>query len=242
VRRKLLIFNLALLVVLLFLGCQFRQKYYAAKNRETAMLARRVPAADVPALPALRKGAPLDARAYQDTVAKNLFSPDRNPTPIPDPPMPQPPPPPQPAFPVVRGVMLWSGVPPTVVMSPQAGSNEQRGYHPGQKIGEWKILSVDNKFIGLEWNGKQFQKRIDELMDHPPIMVAEAAPAPTPAQAAAPLSNSSESKNGEGPGMGVNVKTCTPDDTSPPGTVANGRKKIVSQSTFGTICRWEPVQ
>ncbi|MGI8744574.1 MAG: hypothetical protein ACR2NN_18770 [Bryobacteraceae bacterium] len=242
-KKRLLLLNLALLAVLLLLGRQLRLKYQQANRRETAMLSRSVPAAQVPGVAPLRKGAPVDATAYQDTVAKNLFSRDRSPTPIPDPPAPPPPPPPQPAFPVVRGVMLWNGVPPTVVMSAQKGSNDQRGYHPGEKVGEWKILSVDNKYIGLEWSGKQFQKRIDELMDRTPITVAEAAPPPATAAAPAPASKSlSESKNGQGADMGANYRGCTADDKSPAGTVADGRKKIVSATPFGTVCRWEPVQ
>ena len=241
-KKKLLLLNIVLLAVLVLLGRALRQKYQQAKIRETAMLSRSVPAAQVPGVAPLRKGTPVDATAYQDTVAKNLFSRDRNPTPIPDPPAPPPPPPPQPPFPIVRGVMLWNGAPPTVVMSPHKGSNEQRGYHPGEKIGEWKILSVDNKYIGLEWDGKQFQKRIDELMDRTPITVAEAAPPQETVAAPAPASKSlSESKNGQGPDMGANIRGCTADDKSAPGTVQDGRKKIVNDTPFGPVCRWEPV-
>jgi hypothetical protein len=156
-KKKLILLDLALLAVLSLLGWQLRQKYLQAQKRETAMLSQRVPATAVPGLPVLSKAVPLDATAYQDTVTKNLFSKDRNPTPIPDPPAPPPPPPPQPPFPVARGVMLWNGLPPTIVMSSQKGSPDQRGYHPGEKVGEWKILSVDNKYVVLEWGGKQFQ-------------------------------------------------------------------------------------
>lgn len=241
-KKKLILLDLALLGILCLLGAQLRQKYLQTQRREQAMLSQRVPPASVPGLPPLHKTAPLDATAYQDTVAKNLFAKDRNPTPIPDPPAPPPPPPPQPPFPVARGVMLWNGLPPTIVMSSQKGSADQRGYHPGEKVGEWKIVSIDNKYIVLEWGGKQFQKRIDELMDRTPILVAETAPAPQGQPAAAPATKSLvESKNGQGPDMGGGVKACSPGDKSTPGTVVDGRKKVVSPTPFGDVCRWEPV-
>ena len=240
-RNKLILLDVALLAVLILLTLQFRQKYLQAQKREEAMLLQRVPAAVVPGLAALKKTIPLDATAYQDTVAKNLFSRDRNPTPIPDPPAPPPPPPPQPPFPVARGVMLWDGLAPTIVMSSQKGSADQRGYHPGEKIGEWKIVSIDNKFVVLEWNGKQFQKRIDELMDRTPITVAEAAPPPNQPAAAPATKSLTETKNGQGPEMGGGIKACVAGDKTPVGTVVDGLKKVVSATPFGEVCRWEPV-
>ena len=241
-KKRLLLLNVVLLATLVLLVSQLRRKYRQAKERETAMLSRSVPAARVAGLPALPKGVPLDATTYRDTVAKNLFSKDRNPSPIPDPPAPPPPPPPQPVFPVVRGVMLWNGAPPTAVMSIQKGGAEQHGYHPGDKIGDWKILSVDNKYIGLEWNGQQFLKRIDELVDRTPIVMAEAPAPQTTAQPAAPASKSlSETKNGQGADMGADIRACVADDKSPAGAVVDGRKKMVNATPFGTVCRWEPV-
>ena len=242
-KKRLLLLNFALLAILVLLLAQLRQKYLQAKQRESAMLSLSVPPARVAGVPALPKGAPLDATAYQDTVAKNLFSKDRNPSPIPDPPAPPPPPPVQPAFPVVRGVMLWNGAPPTAVMSIGKGSLEQHGYHPGDTVGDWKILSIDNKYIGLEWKGQQFMKRIDELIDRTPIVLAEAPAPQVAAPATAPAAkNLSESKNGQGADMGADIRACVADDKSPPGTVADGRKKIVNATPFGTVCRWEPVK
>ena len=239
-RQRLIAVDLLLLAVLVLLGWELRQKIRQTKAREQAILAMSVPPTNVPGLPKLAKVAPLDATAYQDAVAKDLFSRDRNPTPIPDPPAPPPPPPPQPAFPVARGVMLWEGVPPTIVMSTQKGATDQRGYHPGDTVGAWKILSVDNTYVVLEWNGQQFKKRIDELMDRTPLTMAEAA-LPQDAPPAAPAKSLSETKNGQGADMGNNIKACTPDDKSPPGTVLDGRKKVVTDTPFGKICRWEPV-
>ncbi len=129
----------------------------------------------------------------------NLFSKDRNPNVILDPVVP-PPEKPVPPFPVARGVMLWGGVPPTVVLADKAGG-QQRGYHPGEKIGEWKIVSIDNQFVVFEWNGKQFKKRIDELLDRTPLMWRK-PPGATPGAAAARPSRRKACRNGNaGPGI-----------------------------------------
>ncbi len=241
--RRLIIVNFALLALLGFLIWELGQKMKQAKARENAILLLHVPPANVAKPPALKKVPALDASAFQDAITKYLFSQDRNPIPIPDPPPPPPAPPPVPAFPVARGVMLWEGVPPTVVLSPSKGSADQRGYHPGDKIGEWTIASVDQQFLVLEWHNQLFKKRLDELMDRTPITVAESAPAAKPAEAAKrAVTSLSDSKNGQGPDMGGGVKACAPGDTQPAGTVVDGRKKVVSETPFGSVCRWEPVQ
>lgn len=241
-----MLLNLALIALLVWVGLQLRNKMQLAKQRETAMLQMRIAAAEVPKPAPLSKVPPVDATAYQDTVTKNLFSRDRNPVPIPDPPAPPAPtptPPPVPPFPVARGVMIWGGLPPTVVLSSRPGANDQRGYHIGDKVGEWKILSVDNQYILLEWSGKQFKKRLDELMDRTPIMVAEAPVQQVTATAApAPAAKSLSESKGLGADMGAGIKACVAGDTQPPGTVVDGLKKIVSQTPFSTVCRWEPVK
>src|SRR6202035_983422 len=97
----------------------------------------------------------------------------RNPNVIIDPPAP-PPEKPVPPFPVAHGVMLWPGVPPTVVLSEKPGG-PQKGYHPEEKIGDWKIDTIDRSYLVLEWNGKQFNKRIDELVEKTPTIAAGTA-------------------------------------------------------------------
>jgi hypothetical protein len=235
-----MILNVLLLAVLALLVQQLRQEMELAKQRETAMLKKRVIPPSVPGLAPLAKVPPIDATAYQDTVTKNLFSRDRNPNPIPDPPPAPPPPQPPPPFPVARGVMIWGDLPPTIVLS-NKGANDQRGYHPGEMIGEWKIAALDDKFIVLQWRDKEFKKRIDELMDRTPIQIAEPAPAAAPPAPAANKSLS-ESKSVQGAEMGAGVRACSPQDPLPNGTVMQGYKKVVSQTPFGSVCRWEPVQ
>jgi len=239
--RRLMIVNVVLLALLGLLSWQLKKKVRQAQARENALLLMRFPPVDVAAPAPLEKVLALNATAYEDAVEKNLFSRDRNPIPIPDPPPPPPAPPPVPAFPVAHGVMLWEGVPPTIVLSSAKGSNDQRGYHPGEKFGDWKILSVDHEYLTLGWNGQEFKKRLDELMDHTPINVAQAGPAPVVAAVAKPAVTNVSDPKGLGVDMGGDVRACAAGDDQPAGTVVDGHKKVVSQTPFSTVCRWEPV-
>jgi len=240
--RKLRLLDVALVAVLALLGVQLRHERMRAHVREQALLHSEGKPNPTGALAPMPKIQPLTATSYAAVAANNLFSKDRNPNVILDPVIP-PPEKPVPPFPVARGVMLWGGVPPTIVLSDKAGG-QQRGYHPGEKIGEWKIASIDNSFVVFEWNGKQFKKRIDELLDRTPLMMAE-APAAAAGPAGAPKQAQPLSANGTaGPGVqtGDGLKGCVPGDKTPSGSVVDGYKKVVTQTPFGNGCQWEQVK
>jgi hypothetical protein len=233
--------DLALVAVLVLLGYELRRERLRAGVREQALLhaSSKTPAGALAPLPKID---PLTATSYAEVAAKNLFSKDRNPNVILDPVIP-PPEKPVPPFPVARGVMLWGGVPPTIVLADKAGG-QQKGYHPGEKIGEWKVVSIDNSYVVFEWNDKQFKKRIDDLLDRTPIVMAEA-----PAQAAAgpaaakPVQSlAANATSGPGVEIGDGLKACVAGDTTPAGTVVNGMKKVEGQTPFGSACRWESVK
>ena len=233
--------DLALVAVLALLGYQLHLERIRSRAREQALLRTGVKSNPAATLASLPKVDPLTATSYVQVAAKNLFTKDRNPNVILDPVIP-PPEKPVPPFPVARGVMLWGGVPPTVVLADKAGG-QQRGYHPGEKIGEWKIVSVDNSFVVFEWNGKQFKKRLDELLDRTPIVIAEAPQqAAGPAAAPKPQSLSSNTTSGPGADIGADMRACIAGDTTPAGTVVNGMKKVEGQTPFGSACRWEKVK
>lgn len=240
-RHRLRLLDLALLAVLALLGYQLHLERIRAHARELALLRAPVKRNAIGTLPPLPKVDRLTATSYAEVAAKNLFTKDRNPNVILDPVIP-PPEKPVPPFPVARGVMLWGGVPPTVVLADKAGG-QQKGYHPGEKIGEWKIVSVDNSFVVFEWNGKQFKKRLDELLDRTPIVVAEAPQQPSSPAAPKPAQSlSSSSTSGPGVDIGAGIKACVAGDTTPAGTVVNGMKKVEGQTPFGSACRWESVK
>jgi hypothetical protein len=239
--RRLRLLDLGLLALLAVLSWQMRREWVWAHARTQAFLQTRLQPATVQPLTPLSKVEPLSPLAYAQMVMQNLFSRDRNSQVIIDPPAPVPDPP-VPPFPVARGVMLWEGVPPTVVLSERPGG-DQKGYHPGDTIGEWKIVSVDNQYMVLGWNGKEFKKRLDELLDKTNL-VAENAPAAVAAPAAPAKSGntnlSPDTKPGPGIDLGNERKGCIPGDNSPSGTVVGGMKKVLTPSPFGASCQWVP--
>jgi hypothetical protein len=242
--RKLLLLDLGLVLLLALLGWQLRGEWIWAHAREQAFRRQRIDQKPAPPSDPLPKVAPLSAMAYAEVAILNLFSRDRNSQVIVDPPAP-PVEKPVPPFPLARGVMLWDGAPPTVVLTERSGG-EQKGYHPGDAIGPWKILSVDNKYVVLEWDGKQFKKRIDELMDRTnlmaeaPVQAAPTGAAPATTNLAGPSNNVT---SGPGADTGGGYRACVAGDPTPAGTVVGGVKKVVSQSPFGAaICRWEPAK
>jgi len=238
---KLRLLDLALLVVAGLLGWQVRREWIESHARDLVLLHGGLPPAKVPGLSPLDKVDPLSAAAYLEVATKNLFSQDRNPSPIIDPPPPAPEKP-VPPFPVAHGVMLWDGAPPTIVLS-EKSNGPQKGYHPGETIGQWKLVSLDSSFVDFEWDGKEFKKRIDELIDRTPIVEASQSAASKVAPAAAPVVKPLSSSSGRaGPGAietGPGQKSCNSDDTSPDGTMVDGMRKIVTATPFGSSCRWE---
>jgi len=52
----------------------------------------------------------------------------------------------------------------------------------------------------------------------------------------------SKTPTGMGSEITDGVRNCLPTDKSPAGTILEGHKKIVLESMFGPICRWEPVK
>ena len=239
--RRLIVVDVLLLALIGLLAWQLRLEWRREISREQALYRYQVKPVPPPPMPALARLAPFEAGAYAGVAQNNLFTIDRNPNVIVDvePPKPKP----QPPFPVARGVMLWEGAPPTIVLSEKSGG-AQKGYHPGDAVGEWKVVSIDSTYVVFGWDGKEYQKRIDELLDRAPIEMAS-APAPTPVAAApaknnAALSTPSTDKHGPGMDVGGGYRQCNAGDDSPPGTVVDGFKKVVSASPFsGSICRWE---
>jgi len=242
--RKLIALDLLLLAVLAWLAFVVRREWLAAQARERAFQHKLVKPTPAQPLTPFPQPAPLMASAYVTVAQMNLFSQDRNSNVIVDAQVPVPEKP-VPPFPVARGVMLWEGVPATVVLSDRSGG-AQKGYHPGETIGEWKIVSVDNQYVVFEWDGKQFQKRLDELLDKT-ALVAE-APTQQSSAAATNLTPSpavqtlSTPHDGPGASIGDGIKGCVAGDTAPPGAVVDGMRKVVSSTPFGSVCRWESIR
>jgi hypothetical protein len=177
------------------------------------------------------------ATRYVDVVKKNLFSSDRNDEIAIEPPKVEVPKP-MPPLPVATGVMkLPSGA--KAFMADKAGE-PTRLVSVGDKIGEFKIVALDDRNVTFDWNGKQVQKNIDDLMDRsnrPSASAGPAASGPRPAGAQAPPPPSPQGER-SGTTLTATTKACKPGDTSPPGTVEDGYRKVVTPSIFGDVCRW----
>lgn len=243
-KRNLMLANVAIAIVVAVVFVYLRKEWTAERHKEQVVETAKVKPPAPPPVAPLTKVQPIAGLEYADIAAKNLFSKDRNAIPIPDPPAPPPAAKPMPPLPSAHGVMLWDGEPPTIVLS-EHGSPEQKGYHPGDTIGAFKIAAIDNKSVVFEWEGKEVRKRLDEIMDQTPL-VADVAPPPqetAPSQAPPkPKSLSSEATNGPGVDTGGGFRACNPGDTSPAGAVVNGYKKVAGQTPFGSSCHWEAVQ
>lgn len=187
------------------------------------------------------------AANYLDIAARLLFSKDRNPTVIiAPPPVKQ-----MPSYPLAYGVLMVAD-PPIIMMSAKKGEG-QKGYRAGDQIADFKIVNFDSRIIVFEWDGKKYTKNIQELVDRDPQSAAllnrQNTPAAAEPAAAAPatsgvqnLSSQNTAPGTPGTDMGAGNRACNMGDTAPPGTVSDGYRKVVSESPFGKVCRWEKMK
>jgi hypothetical protein len=230
--RKLLILDLALAGTLVWAGFQFRDQWRAGKAREAAQLNQKIKPAPPPAFTPLPGAPAVLASSYAEIAQKMLFDRSRNPTVVIEVP-PPPPPKPMPPLPLYHGSMnIGDG--PMAIMSMASGPYQE--VRVGAAIGEFKLLEVNAREIALEWDGKVVRKRVDEMQDR---AAAEAPVQRTQAPASAPPAETAKVPMGPGFDMGRGMRACNPNDSNPPGTVAEGYRKVVTTTPFGQSCRWE---
>ncbi len=242
-KQRLLLLNVILLIAIVAAGSVLRKKYLESKGHQETVLKQKPSPVPAPNIPSIPKSAPVAATSYAQVAQQMLFTRDRNPNVILPPPPPPPPEKKMPPLPFAYGVMDF-GSGPMVLLSEKSGG-QNKPYKIGDKIGEFKVLAVSNKEITFEWEGKEVKKRLEELADkvaasnaqaeaattaskEPPKAPSVPAPPPPPAE---PKPSKVE--------LGEN-RACQPGDSSPAGTVADGFKKIVKASPFGSTCYWEP--
>ena len=239
-KQRLLLLDLLLLVLVIIAGTTLRRHWLEAREREQKLLSQTVPPIPPPAIAPIPQVSPAKAIQYVEVAQKMLFSKDRSSAVILDPPPPPPPPKPMPQLPSARGVMSFGGTP--IVMLSEKPGVAHKGYRPGDKVGDFKLLAVNNTHILFEWEGLRVLRRLDEITDKT-AMAAETAPA-TAAGAAAPAAPQviAPAKAAPGVQLGAETRACLAGDTSPPGTIADGYRKVVAQTPFGASCRWEAVK
>lgn len=236
-RRRILLLNLALLALTALAGWQLRREWRAARLRDQATLNKSVRPVATPPASAASPAGPVTAAGYADIAQKMLFAKDRNPEVVKEE-APPPPPPPMPPLPVFRGVMnLGGGAVAILSVDAKAPSQEIR---TGQQVGEFKLVAIRSTDIVLEWNGEQVTKSMDELKAHEEENQQQVASART--EAPPPAAAAQMVQAGPGVDIGAGKRACVKNDSTPAGAVVDGLRKVVTESPFGPICRWEPVK
>ncbi len=232
-KRKLLLVNLALAALSVAGGVHLRRAWIDARAREQAVLRKRIRPAPAPPVYTPPADEPVKAAGYSDIAQKMLFSKDRNPVVVVAPP-PPPKPVPMPPLPLFHGV-LDVGDGPIAIMS-LGPKGPHRDYQPGDEVGPFKLVAVDNEVLVLEWQGQTIKKKVDEFLDR---SAAAAAAGPAPANSAAPPPPVQKASAEPGGDLGGGIKACQPGDNSPAGTVADGMRKVLKVTPFGARCFWE---
>ena len=163
-KRRLLLLDLLLLVLVLLAGMLLKQRWEQAHAREMALLQQRIRPIPAPALAPLVPVSPVQGGMYVE-VAQNMLVLERSQSeyhrrsaaasssfsPVP-------------ALPWAHGVIQF-GDKPTVILSEMPGGAE-KSYQPGDDIGPFKVLDVNTTHILLEWKGLRILKTIEEITDH----------------------------------------------------------------------------
>jgi hypothetical protein len=240
-RRFWILLNLALAGTLVWATLAARDAWRASKAHQRATLTR--PATPPPALPwqPLPNSPAVLPAAYKDVAQRDLLDRSRDPNVPVELPPPPPPPPPVPPLPVYHGYMNLDG--PIAILSMTKNSAHE-AVHPGEKIGEFILLSVNMNEIELGWRDRVIRKPVDALEDHSTPAVQAAAARYEITYAPPSLTSAPGPPPPPGPGEKTHfgIKLCTTGDTSEVGAVVDGYRKVSSPTPFGASCFWEPVQ
>ena len=241
-KRNLIGWNLLLLVLVIFAGTILKQRWQQTRSAEGAFLNKKLQPIPTPPLPALRPVEAAKPTNYLDVASRMVLARDRNPNIIYDPPPPPPPPKPMPPLPRAFGIIDF-GEGPTAILSERAGA-ASKSYRPGDKVGDFKLVAMTSTELMFDWEGKRFVKSVKELAGAPPQVEqpAEAAAATPPPAQQPQITNVVPTKPGPGASVGGEYRACTPNDTSPSGTVVDGLRKVETMTPFGRSCRWEPAK
>lgn len=245
--RKVVFLNLVLLVLAGWLFWMLRLKWLELHQHEHTVLALSPQVRQrlvIPSPNLLLK--PPAAADYIDVARNMLFAKDRNPNVIVDPPPappPAPPPPPMPDLPAYYGTMALFGDPVVLLSLPKG---PQKKYHAGDKVGPFQLVSFDREKVVFDWNGKTVERKPEELKEQASSQQQQAAEAqptrvepvkliPDPPPDAPKISEKIGKDNGGG------VRMCVQGDTTPPGTIVDGYKKVETMNMFGKTCMWQLV-
>lgn len=249
--RRVAAASLALVALAALFGWLLRVHLLQEKSHETGVLGRAVGRKKVLPPAPIDGPQPVLAAQYFDIAQRMLFSKDRNPTEVIEikPPAPKPPLPPLPSY--YGQVRLGE---PVIFLS--VGAGDQNTYRVGDKVGlkeKYVILAFDEKKVTLGFNDEKVEKNLEDLRPKESERSQAATRSAAPQQpasrsaslgSAASLSDADAPKPDEaiGASYGSGYFACVAGDTSPDGTVKDGKKKVVSQTMMGKTCHWETVK
>jgi hypothetical protein len=244
VTRKLILLNLALVALLAFLYVRFRQVSASVAEREQRILGQKVAPQKYPPVPVLPVVGPVVGANYLDVAQRMVMARDRTPNVIIDP-EPVKEKPVMPPLPVVQGLMMLTD--PGIIMTEKPGAG-QKTYHPGEKVGAFKLVAFDSNRVVLDWNGEMVERKLEDLL--------EKTAAPTPGSSTGPVSGGAApgpavsstvnppavAPQGPGVDIGGGYRGCAQNDSTPSGTIRDGLRKVEITTPFGKSCRWEPAK
>jgi hypothetical protein len=235
-RKKLWALNLLLVIAAAILARELRNNWKTARDREQKILGKELKNAPVPPVPRPAAPAPVQAAAYLDVAQQNLFSKDRNPNIVVEAEKPKPPPP----FPRFYGVMNLGEGPLAILSS----AGRQQPFKVGDKVGDLLLTAIGEDSLVFEWEKQKLTKKFGELQDRSQEQSTDTTRTAVAPAAAAPVVQRPVVPEKPGPGadIGGGMAACGANDPTPVGTVMDGKRKVVTETMFGKICRWEPAR
>ncbi len=243
-RGRLLLLNLLLLAACIGAAWRLKVQHEQHERRRSAFLGATVPAPPAPAVALPTPPPQISAAGYFLAAEKLLLSRDRNPTVIVEVAQPKPVPP----LPLYFGAMNFGDGPRVILALP---GKPQKSYVAGDKVGDFVLSAIEPSGLVFQWEDRTLRKRYDELRpmreapEETPQLAGGAQPTqPMPAQTVSSVATVNTIQEVKGPGgeAGENLRYCQPGDSTPPGTIMDGYRKVVKRSPFGQQCLWEKVQ
>jgi hypothetical protein len=234
--RRLVLLNLILAALVAVAAWALWQRQRDAGQRETALLAAGIPAVTPPPALSPPPAAAVQPASYVDVAQKMLFSRDRNPDVILEVAPPKSPPP----FPRFFGVMDF-GSGPSILLAERSGA-PQRSFRIGERVGEFRLAALERTALVFEWEGKRLRAPLDEIREKAAPAPVEEAPKPAPAATQSTTVVAPAQQGRPGAERSTTMRYCAPGDNAPHGTVADGYRKVISETPFGRSCVWELIQ
>jgi len=244
-RREHIVAIVALSVLNIVLGWYLEQLRKDYRNRTRWIYAG--PAASTTSASTRGPAPTAGIQDWSEIVNRNLFTPERSNKP------PEEKQAKAPELPLLFGTMnLGSGWFALMVPGDQTSAASKKVL-PGEEIGGYKLVSIANSQVVVEWGEKKFTIDVSESARRVPRVIDRTASARADRGVAAASVTSAgvssarltsvgpTSASSEGRKPAVNYTPPGADPDAPAGTIVAGRRKVVVPTPFGPQVQWEEV-